>query len=431
VLSRVFVGRYSLGRGLRIVTVSLDTPDEQVARKRLRDLIVEKQREAEGLEAPKQMREAFKIPLSELRTDYRCYLESRRLNKGYIRDTVRRLERMAEAIGWRTLADIRPDSFERWFSTLTTSAKTNREYQLSARAFLNWLVRMEQLERNPLAKIDLVSARGREVRPARAFTDDELRSLFSLDGERAMFYRALFYTGARVGDLRLLVWEDVTLKLDGLSIAPIRASTTKTRVARVVPLHPCFVRDLLRLKHGNNEPRGAVFAHVPSLKELLRDLSAAGIERRDSVGRVVHRHALRMTARTVAVRCGVSERVCDAVLGHTNANRMGTRYTDISGLPLHEWTKLPWFGRSVEPASNAQPDAQKEAWKQKISDLFAAFLESVNVTEKQPASEVKQAVENFSENGRGDRIRTYDLLVPNQALYQAKLHPEKAREDGV
>ena len=28
--------------------------------------------------------------------------------------------------------------------------------------------------------------------------------------------------------------------------------------------------------------------------------------------------------------------------------------------------------------------------------------------------------------GRGDRIRTCDLLVPNQALYQAKLHPEKA-----
>ena len=26
-------------------------------------------------------------------------------------------------------------------------------------------------------------------------------------------------------------------------------------------------------------------------------------------------------------------------------------------------------------------------------------------------------------NGRGDRIRTYDLLVPNQALYQTKLHP--------
>jgi hypothetical protein len=28
------------------------------------------------------------------------------------------------------------------------------------------------------------------------------------------------------------------------------------------------------------------------------------------------------------------------------------------------------------------------------------------------------------QDGRGDRIRTCDLLVPNQALYQAKLHPE-------
>ena len=30
-----------------------------------------------------------------------------------------------------------------------------------------------------------------------------------------------------------------------------------------------------------------------------------------------------------------------------------------------------------------------------------------------------------NESGRGDRIRTYDLLVPNQALYQTKLHPDK------
>ena len=29
---------------------------------------------------------------------------------------------------------------------------------------------------------------------------------------------------------------------------------------------------------------------------------------------------------------------------------------------------------------------------------------------------------------RGDRIRTCDLLVPNQALYQAKLHPEVFRD---
>jgi hypothetical protein len=29
-----------------------------------------------------------------------------------------------------------------------------------------------------------------------------------------------------------------------------------------------------------------------------------------------------------------------------------------------------------------------------------------------------------SQDGRGGEIRTHDLLVPNQALYQAKLRPE-------
>jgi hypothetical protein len=31
------------------------------------------------------------------------------------------------------------------------------------------------------------------------------------------------------------------------------------------------------------------------------------------------------------------------------------------------------------------------------------------------------------ENGRGERIRTSGLYVPNVALYQAKLHPESVR----
>ncbi len=30
----------------------------------------------------------------------------------------------------------------------------------------------------------------------------------------------------------------------------------------------------------------------------------------------------------------------------------------------------------------------------------------------------------FIKSGRGERIRTFDILVPNQALYQTELHPE-------
>lgn len=30
----------------------------------------------------------------------------------------------------------------------------------------------------------------------------------------------------------------------------------------------------------------------------------------------------------------------------------------------------------------------------------------------------------FEFSGRGERIRTFDTLVPNQVLYQTELHPE-------
>ena len=43
---------------------------------------------------------------------------------------------------------------------------------------------------------------------------------------------------------------------------------------------------------------------------------------------------------------------------------------------------------------------------------------------------MSQDVKIVLRNGRGDRIRTYDLLVPNQALYQAKLHPEEVQSMG-
>ena len=36
----------------------------------------------------------------------------------------------------------------------------------------------------------------------------------------------------------------------------------------------------------------------------------------------------------------------------------------------------------------------------------------------------------FINNGRDDRIRTYDLFVPSEALYQAEPHPELKNHSG-
>ena len=46
-----------------------------------------------------------------------------------------------------------------------------------------------------------------------------------------------------------------------------------------------------------------------------------------------------------------------------------------------------------------------------------------------PRARAARSASADRESGRGDRIRTCDLLVPNQALYQAKLRPDADAPD--
>src|SRR5208337_3832655 len=70
VVSRVFVGRYSLSKGGKPVRVLLNTPDREIARKRLLDIVLEKQREQVGFIAPRVSRDAALVPYSAHLTDY-------------------------------------------------------------------------------------------------------------------------------------------------------------------------------------------------------------------------------------------------------------------------------------------------------------------------------------------------------------------------
>ena len=375
VLSRLYSGRYSLGRGWKPVTVPLHTPDELVARKKLRDLIIEKQREAVGLIAPKAQREALLVPLATLVEDYSEFLR-REVSPLYRRDTVNRLLRIISEAGWKFLGDIRPDSFLKWRSRQTCSAKTIKEYQISLGAFLNHLVTVERLESNPIGKINHVPTRGKERNPSRGYSEQELRSLFACAGDRAMFYLALFYTAGRKSEVGSLVWGDLTLTEDDKAGAVFRASTTKTKRERFVPLHYDLVREFLLRRPKDWRGDLAVFSHIPTRKQLLADFLKAGIERKNLIGQVVHFHAFRKTARTMALNCGASERVCDTVLGHESGHRMGTRYTDMSGVQLHDWRKLPWLGRAGD---NTQVHSLDLIENPSIRQLVLQLVEAVKI----------------------------------------------------
>ena len=104
VVSRLFSGRYALDKGGKLVTVGLNTPDREIARKRLREIVLEKQREEEGIIAPKAVRVAAATGLSALIDEYEADLKGRELDEKHVHDTVTRLRRITSENGWRIRA---------------------------------------------------------------------------------------------------------------------------------------------------------------------------------------------------------------------------------------------------------------------------------------------------------------------------------------
>jgi integrase len=354
VLSRLFSGRYSLSAGAPIISVALHTPDEQVARKRLRDIVVEKQREAEGLIAPSAMRHASALSLRELVNAYGADLRRRDLAARHVHDTLCRVRRLIARAGWNRLADVRPDSFVQVLGKLRRSAKTQKEYQVSVNAFLNWLVKTEQLPRNPLALVDMIDIRGKQVRSSRAFTEKEITRLLAVADYRRLAYLLLLYTGQRKSEVYNLVWGDVHLD-EVRPYALFRDTTTKDKKKRAVPLHQDLAIELRGICPDDVSPDRRVFWHTfPDYKTLRADFERAGIPHKDALGRVVHFHSFRKTWQTLGVTYGVNQRSAQELLGHSDANLTAKVYTDVPALALHtEMAKLPWLG------GHAQIHAQK------------------------------------------------------------------------
>lgn len=387
--SRLFYGRYSLGRGERPVTVALQTVDIRVARAKLRKLIVEKQSERLGLIAPKVMRDAAGMPFSELLGHYRATLLSS-VTRLHAQGSVRRIERARRGAGWRVLGDVTPLSWAKWLSSLTCSAKTKKEYQTSVMAFLNWLRRTKQIAANPLEGVDKIETRGKMVRPVRAFTDDEIRRLLAVAGRRRSLYLLLLYTGLRRNEARSLVWDDVKLDAPRPYLLA-RDTTTKSGVKRAVPLHPALVTVLTALRplppvDASMRPLWPVF---PKHRTLMADLVRSGIEHVDKLGRVVHFHAFRKTFQTLGVRSGVNQRAAQEMLGHSDPALTANVYTDVAALNLHgEVAKLPWLGDAAGDAlKTAATTASSLGKPEKVRGLILELLTALNLTENQALTE--------------------------------------------
>jgi integrase len=309
--------------------MSLDTTDKRVAEKRRTERLAEKEREREGILAPKKMREAAKLPILNHLDEFEKDLRARGRASKYVVNLGMRIRKLVEECGWKQLHEISADSFVSWRSRQRFSPKTLLEYQNAISGFLYWLRQNRRITDNPLEFVGKPELRGHETRHRRALTVEEGRRLLEVSGPRAVVYRMVFYTAFRRGELEKLKSTDLHLDDAVEPFVKVRASTTKNHKSAVRYLPPDLAGELRALKVNAAGDTGRVF-HVPSVEELHADLKSAGIPPVDAQGRIVDFHALRKTACTWLQIAGISEREAMEFMRHSDRRLTNDVYMDTS-----------------------------------------------------------------------------------------------------
>ena len=334
--ARLYSARVRLDHETKITQIPLHCTNRQVAEKKLRDLVEEREREAAGIIAPKVQREAAQTSLVIHLDEMIASKESSR-DSMYLCNLKSRVRRLVAECRWTLAKDITPESFQEWCSRQTLSRKALNDYLTSARTLLNWMQKRNRITFNPLRSLDLLPADEEKRRPRRALSDEELAALFTASGERGVAYSTSATTGIRLGELLEVELRDIRLEEAEPRIVA-RAATTKNRKEASLHLHPEVAAQLRAfLATRKIGPDEKVFAPFLSKRgQFKRDLEAAGIAPVDEKGRVVDFHSLRHTFCTNLQRLGTPQRVLMHLMRHSDRRLSDHIYTDTSLLPASE-----------------------------------------------------------------------------------------------
>jgi len=330
--------------------------DRQVADEKARKIVQEREKELHGLIPSKLQRDAAQATLDAHVNDFIGDLKAKGRNGQYINEMENKLALLVAECGWLHAKDATSDSFTQWRSSRKNSPKTLNEYLASAKGLLNWMVAQGRLPSNPLAAVQKVETRGREVRPRRAYTEDEVKNLLKVSGKYRMPCTMAVLTGIRHGELRRLRWGDLNLNAEKPSVT-VRASVSKNHRQACLPLHPALLKELLEFRPADADAGDLVFpSMMPHSVAFNALLKKAEITKVDSQGRVVDFHSLRHTFCTNLHRAGVPQREAMELMRHNDPRLTANTYADASLFSLRGAVeKLGWNGAEHD----AQIDAQR------------------------------------------------------------------------
>jgi len=292
--------------------------------------------------------------------------------------------RAAHLLASVTLAEITVDKLDAFLASKESgpSPTTKNRYRRAVVGLANYLVGKRKLTHNPFAPV--TRAKGKKVRERRALLPADLQKL--LDAARVRPVAAARASAAarwgdrakpadlspeyrarleRDGRQRALVY--LTAALTGLRYGTLGQVTVSE--VRLVPGHEAWDIPGEKLKSGRHyraalrsdlaaalrawveqegKGRGDRVFDLPAssiVKELRKDLRAAGIPYRDERGRVFDFHALRKCCATYLRRASVDPAVAMKVLDHGDIRLTMQVYTDAEALDDRAAVEaLPKFG---------------------------------------------------------------------------------------
>jgi integrase len=422
-VSRLYRGRYRLEGETKINDVPLHTSDKRVAQQRLEEIVKNRQLESAGMLPPEALRNAAQSPVEQHLTEYVADLTALNRDGQYVYELKNRVRRLIRACGWNLLRDITADSFQSWRAKQTLSPKTLNEYLGSVSSLLNWMEKHERIARNPLQHVQKVQTNGRQLRPRRAFTDEEMHRLLAVAGTRKVVYLTAVYTGLRRSEMAALERDD--LHLEGEKpFVNVRASTTKNHQQAVIALHPDLATELR--SHVGTLPSftSRIFADVmPTMKRFKADLIAGGIEFINAKGYRADFHSLRHTLATNLARAGTAPRVAMEIMRHSDMRLTAKTYTDAGLLPVADAVlKLPSL--VLKKSADSQIDSQglfrpsHDQSGASANSTTGYYLELPGSESDGPEKNGPVKTSQKLVDGARYRVRTCDLPRVKRTLYR-------------
>jgi len=294
--------------------------------------------------------------LIEHLSDFKTYLTDKGTTKEYACKLEYRITQILNGINAVVWSDISYSNVQRFLADKRQAGKmkvsTANHYLAAIREFLAWMVMDKRSPANPLELIERLSDTTDDKRKRRPFTVEELRKLITttangpivrnIEGkERALIYKFAAETGLRANEIRTLVVSDFDLVEHTVHI---KAKNSKNRREATVPLR---IDTSLQLKdHFKGKLPTAPAFKMPANRHEVRmlrvDLKNAGIPYKDKEGRFSDFHSLRYTTASLLAASGVSPKVVQTIMRHSDINLTMQIYTHVySEAPTKAIASLP------------------------------------------------------------------------------------------